>query len=109
MRGIPVAFSAGLFLLMCGCGSKPWQGKFVAPGNSQCHILEFVEVHGDQTADLKYADLGEVGNFPTHYSESDSLLIIRQTNRQWAFKWNGNDTLYEVSGIDLYCFLVRAN
>ena len=107
MRAIPVAFSAGLFLFLCGCETKPWQGKYVAPKGDQCLVLEFVEVHGDETADVKYQALGEVGNFPAYFSEADSLLLVRQLNREWAFKWNGNDTMYEVSNQDLYCFLVR--
>lgn len=107
MRAIPVAFSAGLFLFLCGCGAKPWQGKFVAPHDNQCFLLDFVEIHGDQTADVKYEALKDVANFPTHFREEDSILIIRELNREWAFKWTGGDTLYEISNQDPFCILVR--
>lgn len=92
---------------MYGCGAKPWQGKFVAPKGDQCYVLEFVEIHGDQTADVKYEALNDIANFPISYREEDSIVFVRELSREWAFKWNGNDTLYDVSNQDPFCVLVR--
>lgn len=98
---------AGLLLFLCGCEAKPWQGKFVAPPGDKCYVLESIDVHGDQTADVKYEALNDFANFPILFREEDSILFVRELNREWAFKWNGNDTLYDVSNQDPYCFLVR--
>lgn len=102
---IPVLFSL-LALGLNGCKPKPWQGKFVA-SRDKCMLLDFVEVHADQTADVKYDALEDVANFAASYNSDDSLLLIRELNKEWAFKWNGNDTLFEVSNIDPYCYLVK--
>ena len=96
-----------LFLFLCGCEAKPWQGTFKAPKGDQCFLLESVKIHGDNTADVKYEALKETANFPVKFFEEDSILVIQELNRQWAFKWNGRDTLFEVSNQDPFCFLVK--
>lgn len=107
MPGFPAVFSAALFLFLCGCEAKPWQGKFKAPKDNTCFLLESVEIYGDNTADVKYEALKDIANFPTRFQEEDSILIIRELNRQWAFKWTGHDTLFEISNQDPFCFLVK--
>jgi len=100
------ALFSPLLVGLNGCKPKPWQGKFVA-SRPNCMLLESVEVHPDETADVKYEALEEVANFAAHFNNDDSLLLIRELNKEWAFKWNGNDTLFEVSNIDPYCYLVK--
>lgn len=78
----------------------------MAPPENQCYLLEFVEVHMDNTADVKYEALKDVANFAAYFRTSDSLLNIRELNKDWFFRYR-NDTLFEVSNIDPYCFLVK--
>ncbi len=98
-------FSISL-LLLPGCKKEPWQGKFVAPEGNQCYLLDYVVVHQDNTADVKYEALKDDANFAAYYRESDSILNIREINKDWFFKYR-NDTLFEVSNLDPFCFLVK--
>lgn len=100
--------SFSLILLgLSGC-KKPWMGKYTSPGYDNCMLLEYVEVYADQSADVKYLGLRHEANFSAYFREEDSVLNIRELNKEWFFKWNGNDTLFEVSNIDPYCFLVKS-
>jgi hypothetical protein len=100
------AFSLAL-LGLSGC-KKPWMGKYASPGFNDCMLLEYVEVYPDRSADVKYLGLRHEANFPAYFREEDSVLIILELNKEWFFKWKGNDTLFEISNIDPYCFLVKS-
>jgi hypothetical protein len=100
------AIPALISFLFFGCTEKPWQGKFIAPADNQCYLLEYIDIHGDATADVKYEALKESANFEAYFRDKDSMLFIRELNREWAFKLK-SDTLFEMSNQDPYCFLVK--
>lgn len=91
---------------MAGCKEKAWEGKFVAPQHNNCYLLEYVKIYPDKTADVKYEALQEEANFESMYDEKDKILYIRELNKEWAFRLS-NDTLFEISNLDPYCFLVK--
>lgn len=91
--------------MLVGC-DKPWQGKFVAPEQNNCFLLQSVEVNGDNTADVKYEALQESANFECVFNEATGILYISELNREWALRLS-HDTLFDVSNQDPYCFLVK--
>lgn len=95
-----------IFLTISGCKKKPWEGKFVAPEGNSCFLLDFVKVYPDNTADVKYEALKHEVNFAANFFPEDSILTIRELNREWFFKYR-NDTLFETSNLDPFCILVK--
>ena len=63
-------------------------------------------VHADNTADVQYEALKEPANFDAKFNDKDSVLLIRELNREWIFQYR-HDTLFEVSNLDPFCFLVK--
>ena len=102
LTAIPVLIS----LLASGCKDTPWEGKFEAPKENNCYLLEYIDFHPDKTADVKYEAMRESVNFESYFRETDSILFVRELNREWAFKYK-SDTLFEMSNQDPYCFLVK--
>lgn len=94
-----------LISLSIGC-TKPWHGKYVAPEKNNCFLLQYVDVNGDNTADIKYQALNEEANFQCKFIEETNILYVRELTKEWAFRLS-NDTLFEVSNIDPYCYLVK--
>lgn len=78
----------------------------MAPPENNCYLVEWINVYPDNTTDVKYEALKDEANFESMFREEDSLLFIRELNREWIFKLS-HDTLFEVNNVDPYCFLVK--
>lgn len=103
LMAIPCISASIIFISGC---QRPWHGKFVAPAQNNCILLQYVDVNGDNTADVKYKALYEEANFECKFNEETSILYISELNKEWAFRLS-NDTLFEISNMDPYCFMVK--
>lgn len=83
--------------LMISCGSKEWSGRYK---NATCSTLEYVELHGDKTMDIKY------------YSASVSInknMIVEGSkfiSDSYIFELK-DGKLVEISGLEPNCELVK--
>jgi hypothetical protein len=75
--------------------------------SENCNMLERVEIYPDKTMDIRYYGMDFSINRPLRIKDNIITVYNRDTEAvEYEFKYE-NGKLYEKSGMDLHCILIK--
>ncbi|MBE2246758.1 MAG: hypothetical protein IAE67_05835 [Candidatus Competibacteraceae bacterium] len=93
-----------IFFLISSCKWPEYVGTYYS---TNCNMLEKVEIHPDETVDLRYYGMNFSVNRPARINQNIITVLNRETQAiEYEFEYK-NGALYETSGMDLNCVLKK--
>lgn len=96
-------FTAAIFvLLVTSCSRPSYEGKYLT--NEACHLLEYIEIFPDKTADVKFRSIKEAVNWPVKVKPQTSDTLVSIKDYEFIYR---NDSLVGTSANTYNCICIK--